>query len=158
MIYYTTVNIAENSERFEPQRFNIECTKGSDFLWLIYVEVPLTGIGWNATDDTTGFEARMHWRTTVDNASVVLNAHTDGTPAYMTLDETDPENLIIEIDVPSTATDDVVFSASTVTLGTSQAGFRRGGQGVYDVEVVLDSGRVFRILEGTVTTSDEVTR
>jgi hypothetical protein len=158
MIYNTTVNISESSERFEPTQFNVECTRGSDFLWTIYVEVPVSGLGWNATDDTTGFDARMKWRTSLDNENVVLDAYTTGTPQYMAIDETDPERLIITVDIPASITEDVIFAASTVTLGTSQSGFRRGGVGVYDLEVILDSGRIFRILEGTVTTSDEVTR
>jgi hypothetical protein len=157
MIYNTTVNIAENSERFEPTQFNVECTKGSDFLWTIYVEVPTGGLGWNATDDAAGNQARMKWRTSIDNSNVVLDAYTTGTPQYMAIDETDPERLIITVDIPASITEDVVFSTTTVTLGTSQ-GHRRGGQGVYDLEVVLASGRVFRILEGSVTASDEVTR
>jgi hypothetical protein len=158
MIYNTTVNISESSERFEPRQFNIECTKGSDLLWTIYVEVPVSGLGWNAVDDALNNHARMKWRTSLDNENVVLDAYTTGTPQYMAIDETDPERLIITVDIPASITEDVIFAASTVTLGTSQSGFRRGGVGVYDLEVILDSGRIFRILEGTVTTSDEVTR
>lgn len=156
MIYNTTVDIAEDSERFEPREVNLQCTKGSDFLWFIRVKVPKLADGWNATDDATGNEARMQWRSTLAAASTVLDAHTDGTPAFMTIDESDPENLLITVDIPAADTDSITFTGAT--LGTSQGGFRQGGQGVYDLEVVLASGRVFRILQGTVTTSDEVTR
>ena len=156
MIYNTTVDISEDSERFEPRDLDIQCTKGSDFLWFIRVKVPKLGDGWNATDDASGNGARMHWRSTIDAASTVLDAHTTGTPAYMAIDESDPENLLITVDIPAADTDSIVFSGAS--LGTAQGKFRSGGQGVYDREVVLASGRVFRILEGAVTTSDEVTR
>jgi hypothetical protein len=153
MIYNTRVNIAEDSERFEPKDFDIQVTKGSDFLWKIYVEVPKLGEGWNATDDATGNTARMQWRHKLDSSVTVPSG---GLAAYISMDETDPENLIITVDIPASVTKDIAFG--TVTLGTSQAGHRTGGEGVYDLEVVLDSGRVFRILEGRVITSDEVTR
>jgi hypothetical protein len=42
-------------------------------------------------------------------------------------------------------------------LGSSQSGFTRGDKGVYDMEVTLASGEVFRIYKGVVTLDDEVT-
>jgi hypothetical protein len=155
MIYNNTVDIAEDSERFEPQQVNIRCSKGSTFLWFIRVKVPKIADGWNATDDIAGNAARMQWRTTPSAASTVIDAAT-GAGDYMEIDETDPENLLITIEIPPDVTDGLVFS--TIGLGTSQSGNRAGDQGVYDIEVVRPDTRVFRILEGTVTLSEEVTR
>lgn len=156
MIYNNEIDIAKDSQRFEPQSVNIRCAKGATFLWFIRVKVPKIADGWNATDDAAGNAARMQWRSTPDAAATVIDAGTGVGEDYMTLDETDPENLLITVEIPPTITKDLTFA--TATLGTSQGAFRAGDQGVYDIEVVLDSGRVFRILEGAVTLSEEVTR
>lgn len=154
MIYNTTIDIAEDSERFEATQFHVKCTKGSEFYWFIRVKVPKTAEVWDATIAATGNGARMHWRTALDAGSTILEASNTG--SYLTVDETNPENLLITIHIPASVTKDIVFG--TPSLGIAVPEFREGGRGVYDLEVVLDTGDVFRILEGTVTTSDEVTR
>jgi hypothetical protein len=98
-------------------------------------------IQFNAPVDMTGYEARMMIRRKLKDTEIIetLTSTDVRLPAAgITIDNTDK---IILIKMSPTLTDDLTFSTA-----------------VYDLEMVAPNGDVYRILEGSITLSREVTR
>ena len=91
---------------------------------------------WYAPTDLTDYTARMHIREDVDD-----------------------DTTLVEL---SSADGDITLSAPdgriTIVIGTSETEALDFDEGVYDLELVDNSGEATRILEGKVTLKTEVTR
>ena len=106
---------------------------------------------------TAKIEAGANWRVVVivkgldlTNATARLMArHTMNGDVKMTL--TDTDGIAIVVTDTNTATLTITRSAAETTALDLASG-------IYDLEVVLSGGAVYRILEGVITTSPEVTR
>jgi hypothetical protein len=117
-------------------KYNILCEQGSTFSRVLLIEQP-------TTEDPTVFEpydltdhtARMQVRRTIDSSTVLVSLTTEN--GRITIDgQTGQIGLFMS---------DVVTSAIT-------------SSGVYDLEIIDDNGNVSRVIEGTFTLSQEVTR
>lgn len=86
----------------------------------------------DALVDLTGFTGRMHIRDKVNSV-----AYVDITP-YVSLGTT---NGLVTINIPASATIDWAFTT-----------------GVYDLEVESSAGAISRLIQGTITIDEEVTR
>lgn len=117
-------------------KYNILCEQGSTFSRLLLIQAP-------TDEDPTVFEpydltdhtARMHVRRTIDSSTIIVSLTT--------------ENGRISINGEggqiSLLMSDEVTSAIT-------------SSGVYDLEIIDGDGNVSRVIEGTFTLSQEVTR
>lgn len=90
------------------------------------------------TIDLTGYTARMQVRQTVDNATALINWSTSG--GQITLNGASSPNLTV-----------AVAAATTAAISWD-------GLAVYDIEIVSGSGYVYRVAEGKIECSKEVTR
>lgn len=116
--------------------YNILCEQGTTFTRVIAIEQPTTEDPevyepYPLTDHT----ARMQVRRTVESSTVIISLTTEN--GRITIDEDDG---IITLTI----------SAADTALLTSS--------GVYDLEIIDDSGNVSRVVQGTFTLSQEVTR
>lgn len=119
--------------------YNIACQQGSTFARTITLKYPdpaspasdPTYLLWNFT----GYTARMQVRRTVDSSTVIISLTTEN--GRITLGGAAG---IIELNIAA---------ADTATLTSS---------GVYDLEIISNTGVVDRILQGDFTLSQEVTR
>lgn len=119
--------------------YNITCQQGSTFSRTITLNYPdptsppsePTYLPWNLTSYT----ARMQVRRTLESANAVITLTTEN--GRITLGGTTG---IIELNISATDTAGITDS------------------GVYDLEIISSTGVVDRILQGTFTLSQEVTR
>lgn len=116
-------------------KYNILCEQGSTFTRLLLIEQP--------TDDPAVFEpydlvnhtARMQVRRTIDSSTVIVSLTTENNRITIN-GEAGQINLLMSDEVTSAIT----------------------SSGVYDLEIIDNSGNVSRVIEGTFTLSQEVTR
>jgi hypothetical protein len=116
--------------------YNILCEQGVTFTRVIAIEQP-------SAEDPEVFEpypltdhtARMQVRRTIESTSPLITLTT--------------ENGRISINEPDGVITIVISAADTSALTSS---------GVYDLEIIDDSGNVSRVIQGTFTLSLEVTR
>jgi hypothetical protein len=88
--------------------------------------------------DLTGYTARMQVREKLKATDTILDLTT--------------ENHGITITIDSEKTTLTVYADAETTAGITVS------KGVYDLELIDTSGDVYRLMEGTVTVSKEVTR
>ena len=117
--------------------YNITCEQGSTFSRIITVEYP------DPTDestmlpfDFTDYTARMQIRRTIESSVAMIELTTENGGITIT-DEENGELTVYMTD------------AETAALETS---------GVYDLEVINDSGEVSKLIKGAFTLLPEVTR
>jgi hypothetical protein len=116
--------------------YNILCEQGVTFTRVIAIEQPTEADPevyepYPLADHT----ARMQVRRTIESTTVLISLTT--------------ENGRISIDEANGAITLVISAADTAALSSS---------GVYDLEIIDDSGNVSRVIQGTFTLSPEVTR
>lgn len=117
--------------------YNIVCEQGTTFIRIINLEYPdivdpSTFYPWDFTDYT----ARMQIRRTLESSTPMIELTT--------------ENGGIEFTSPSTGQMQIVMTAEqTADLASD---------GVYDLEIISDSGEVSRLIQGNFTLVPEVTR
>lgn len=119
--------------------YNITCQQGSTFSRTITLKYPdpnsppldPTYLPWNFT----GYTARMQVRRTVDSSTTIISLTTEN--GRITLAG---NSGIMELNISA---------ADTATITSS---------GVYDIEIISDTGIVSRIMQGNFTLSQEVTR
>jgi hypothetical protein len=126
-------------------KHNFTIEQGADFdPFITYRNPPVDPINDPDTPgapiDITGFGARMQVRTASKNGTIVLDLDIAGSEIVLT----DPVNGQLQIQVPAATT-----AALTAAQFTPIA--------FYDLELIDLSGRVIRLLEGTVKFSAEVT-
>jgi hypothetical protein len=117
-------------------KYNILCEQGSTFSRVLLIEQP-------TDEDPTVFEpydltdhtARMQVRRTIDSSTVLVSLTTENG----------------RITINGEAGQIGLFMSDEVTSSITSSG-------VYDLEVVDDNGNVSRVIEGTFTLSQEVTR
>ena len=121
--------------------YNITIEQGSTFSRLISIEQPdlVTDPTGNTFEpfDLTGYTARMQIRRTVESSTPMLSLTTENNGIII---NPGTENNEIEL---------LISDEDTATLTTS---------GVYDLEIIDDSGNVSKVVRGTVTLIPEVTR
>lgn len=117
--------------------YNITCEQGSTFSRIITVEYP------DPTDETvmlpydfTDYTARMQIRRTIESTTVMIELTTENGGITFT-DEANGELTVTMSDT------------QTAALETS---------GVYDLEIISDSGDVSKLIKGVFTLLPEVTR
>lgn len=116
--------------------YNILCEQGTTFTRVIALEQPTT-----ADPDVyepyplTGHTARMQVRRTVESTSVIIELTTEN--GRISIDGADG---IITLSINDSDTSEITSS------------------GVYDLEIIDDSGNVSRVIQGSFTLSNEVTR
>lgn len=117
--------------------YNIVCEQGTTFIRIINLEYPdivdpSTFYPWDFTDYT----ARMQIRRTLESSTPMIELTT--------------ENGGIEFTSPATGQMQIVMTAEqTADLASD---------GVYDLEIISDSGEVSRLIQGNFTLVPEVTR
>lgn len=116
--------------------YNILCEQGTTFVRVLELQSP------NPVDssvyevyDLTGHTARMQVRRTIDSSAVIISLTT--------------ENGGIQIDGDDGKITIIMSDSQTAALTSS---------GVYDLEIEDPSGNVSRVVQGTFTLSQEVTR
>lgn len=117
-------------------KYNILCEQGSTFNRVLTVEQP-------TTEDPTVFEpydltnhtARMQVRRTIESSTVIVSLTTEN------------ERIVINEEEGQI----ILSMADDVTSGITSSG-------VYDLEIIDNAGNVSRVIEGTFTLSQEVTR
>lgn len=119
---------------FVPQKVDFTIYQGSSLrlAWEIVQK------GTASPVDLTGYKARMQMRERLKDEGTVLDLTT--------------ENGGISIAVSPEKTLLTIYASPATTAGISVK------KGVYDLELVDASGEVFRLMEGGVTVSPEVTR
>ena len=121
--------------------YNITCEQGSSFLRILEIQKPDPDdpTGQTFEDfDLTGYTARMQVRRTIDSDNPLVTLTT--------------ENLGLEINPAGTAINMIKMSmAASVTASINTSG-------VYDLEIVDDTGFVSRVIKGAFTLVPEVTR
>ena len=119
--------------------YNITCQQGSTFARTITFKYPdplsppadPTYLLW----DFSGYTARMQVRRTIDSSTILISLTT--------------ENGRITLGGPTGIIELNITAADTATLTSS---------GVYDLEIISNTGVVDRIMQGNFTLSQEVTR
>jgi hypothetical protein len=117
-------------------KYNILCEQGTTFTRVLKIEQPTTEDPTVFEPyDLTGHTARMQVRRTIESSTVIISLTT--------------ENGRIDIDgelgqINLSMTDDVTSEITS--------------SGVYDLEIIDGNGNVSRVIEGTFTLSQEVTR
>jgi len=86
----------------------------------------------------TGAIANMQIREHKSASTAIISLSSDGIGPLITLT---PGNGTIEISIPAETTEDFAFES-----------------GVYDIEMVFDTGQVVRVVEGNIALNKEVTR
>lgn len=117
--------------------YNIVCEQGTTFTRVITLEYPdpedsTVFLPW----DFTNYTARMQIRRTISSSTTMIELTTENGG----IDFTDP--LQGRLAVRMTATE-------TASLTSD---------GVYDIEIITDSGEVSRLIQGNFTLNPEVTR
>lgn len=117
-------------------KYNILCEQGSTFSRLLTIEQPtIADPTVFEPYDLVGHTARMQVRRTIDSSTVLVELTTEN--GRIIINEEDGEITL--------SMSDEVTSAIT-------------SSGVYDLEIIDASGNVSRVIEGTFTLSNEVTR
>jgi hypothetical protein len=98
-------------------------------------------VQFNAPVDLTGYSARMMIRRKLKDTEIIETLTSTDVRLPATGIDIDTDDKVITIKMAAGLTDDLTF-----------------GTAVYDLEMVSSSGEVFRILQGTITLSREVTR
>jgi hypothetical protein len=124
--------------------YNITCQQGSTFSRLLEIEQPdlvtdPTGQTY-IPYDLSGYSARMQVRRTIESATTLVTLDTEN--GGLQINPTEEEDKTHHIRI---------YMADEVTASISSSG-------VYDLEIVNDSGEVSRIIQGAFTLSPEVTR
>ncbi len=116
--------------------YNILCEQGTTFVRVLELQTPSPDDpSIYEVYDLTGHTARMQIRRTIDSSTVMIELTT--------------ENEGIEIDGDDGKITIVMSDAQTGSLTSS---------GVYDLEIEDGGGNVSRVIQGTFTLSQEVTR
>lgn len=116
--------------------YNILCEQGATFSRVIYIEQPTTADPeiyepYDLTDHT----ARMQVRRTMESSTPLITLTTEN--GRITIDGDDGKITLS------------ISAADTADLTSS---------GVYDLEIIDNSGNVSRVVQGSFTLSQEVTR
>jgi len=116
--------------------YNILCEQGTTFVRVLELQAPSPEDPFvYEVYNLTGHTARMQVRRTIDSSAVMIELTT--------------ENEGIEIDGDDGKITIVMSDAQTGSLTSS---------GVYDLEIEDGGGNVSRVIQGTFTLSQEVTR
>jgi hypothetical protein len=117
--------------------YNIVCEQGTTFTRVITLEYPdpndpETFLPWDFTDHT----ARMQIRRTIDSSTVMIELTTENGGLEFT---------------------DIFGGQLTVSMTDEQTA-SLSSDGVYDIEIISDTGDVSRLVQGNFTLNREVTR
>jgi hypothetical protein len=119
--------------------YNITCQQGATFSRFITMRYPDPASPPSDPTyllyDLSGYEARMHVRRTVDSSTTLIELSTDDGSIVLGGED---------------GTIELTISAEDTALLTSS--------GVYDLEIISDTGVVSRVLQGAWRLSQEVTR